>query len=42
MKIICIGRNYRDHASEMGNAVPDEPVFFSKPFTACHWPGQPF
>lgn len=42
MKIICIGRNYREHAVEMGSAVPDEPVFFSKPSTACHWPGQPF
>ena len=40
MKIICIGRNYRDHASELGNAVPDEPVFFLKPTTACLYPGQ--
>lgn len=41
MKIICIGRNYRDHATELGNAVPDEPVFFLKPTTACLYPGQP-
>ncbi len=40
MKIICIGRNYRDHAKELGNAVPDEPVFFLKPTTACLYPGQ--
>ncbi len=40
MKIICIGRNYRDHATEMGSAVPDEPVFFLKPTTACLYPGQ--
>src|SRR6188768_2485129 len=40
MKIICIGRNYRDHAAELGNAVPTEPVFFLKPTTACLYPGQ--
>ena len=31
MKIICIGRNYVDHAKELGNNVPDEPMFFFKP-----------
>jgi acylpyruvate hydrolase len=31
MKIICIGRNYLDHATELGNAVPSEPMFFLKP-----------
>jgi 2-keto-4-pentenoate hydratase/2-oxohepta-3-ene-1,7-dioic acid hydratase in catechol pathway len=31
MKIICIGRNYIDHASELGNSVPSEPMFFLKP-----------
>ncbi|MBS1582117.1 MAG: fumarylacetoacetate hydrolase family protein [Bacteroidetes bacterium] len=41
MKIICIGRNYGDHARELGNAVPEEPVFFLKPTTACLYPGQP-
>ncbi|MBL8981614.1 MAG: fumarylacetoacetate hydrolase family protein [Gemmatimonadetes bacterium] len=31
-KIVCIGRNYADHAKELGNAVPDkEPLFFLKP-----------
>lgn len=40
MKIICIGRNYREHATELGNAVPSEPVFFLKPTTACLYPGQ--
>lgn len=30
MKIICIGRNYADHAKELGNAIPDEPVIFIK------------
>lgn len=41
MKIICIGRNYREHAAEMGSPVPDEPVFFLKPATACVYPGKP-
>jgi acylpyruvate hydrolase len=40
MKIICIGRNYKEHAAELGNAVPTEPVFFLKPTTACLYPGQ--
>lgn len=40
MKIICIGRNYRDHAMELGNDVPQEPVFFLKPTSACLYPGQ--
>jgi len=34
MKIICIGRNYRAHAHELGNEVPDQPVVFLKPSTA--------
>ncbi len=34
MKIICIGRNYADHAKELNNAVPTEPVIFMKPDTA--------
>lgn len=34
MKIICIGRNYGEHAKELGNAVPDEPVVFLKPESA--------
>jgi acylpyruvate hydrolase len=34
MKIICIGRNYADHAKEMNAAVPTAPVFFMKPDTA--------
>lgn len=34
MKIICIGRNYADHAKELHNAVPEEPVVFMKPPTA--------
>lgn len=34
MKIICIGRNYVDHAKELGNAVPSRPLVFMKPSTA--------
>lgn len=41
MKVICIGRNYVDHATELGNAVPEEPIFFLKPETAVVYPGKP-
>ena len=34
MKIVCIGRNYADHAAELGNTVPSEPLFFFKPESA--------
>ena len=34
MKIICIGRNYADHAKEMKAALPSEPLYFLKPDTA--------
>lgn len=34
MKIICIGRNYLDHAKELNNPVPKEPLIFMKPSTA--------
>jgi len=30
-KIVCVGRNYRDHAKELGNDVPKEPLIFLKP-----------
>ncbi|MDE1176848.1 MAG: fumarylacetoacetate hydrolase family protein [Edaphobacter sp.] len=30
-KIVCVGRNYRDHATEMGNDIPTEPLLFLKP-----------
>ena len=42
MKIICIGRNYADHAKELNNAVPTEPVFFMKPDTALLPAGSDF
>lgn len=34
MKIVCIGRNYGEHAKELGNAIPEEPVVFLKPTSA--------
>lgn len=42
MKIICIGRNYVDHAKELNNPVPKEPVFFCKPDSALLASGKPF
>jgi len=42
MKIICIGRNYSEHAKELNNAVPTEPVFFIKPDTALLIRNRPF
>lgn len=42
MKIFCVGRNYADHAKELGNAVPDEPVIFMKPKSALLQPHTPF
>ncbi len=42
MKIICIGRNYANHAKELNNAVPTEPVFFMKPDTALLKDGESF
>lgn len=42
MKILCIGRNYALHAKELGNDIPQEPVFFLKPDTAISPKGHPF
>ena len=42
MKIICIGRNYANHAKELGNTITSEPVFFLKPDTAISPKGHPF
>ena len=42
MKIICIGRNYVDHAKELNNEVPDKPVFFLKPDSALVIANRPF
>ncbi|MDX1652393.1 MAG: fumarylacetoacetate hydrolase family protein [Brumimicrobium sp.] len=42
MKIICIGRNYMDHAKEMNADAPEEPMFFMKPDTAILPRKNPF
>jgi 2-keto-4-pentenoate hydratase/2-oxohepta-3-ene-1,7-dioic acid hydratase in catechol pathway len=39
-KIVCVGRNYRDHATELGNEVPKEPLLFLKPPSALLAPGS--
>ena len=40
-KIVCVGRNYRDHAAELGNAMPTEPLLFFKPPSAIIASGEP-
>ena len=42
MKIICVGRNYSEHAKELKNPIPSEPVLFLKPETALIPNKQPF
>lgn len=42
MKIICIGRNYANHAKELGNTVPTEPIYFMKPDSALLPKKTPF
>ena len=42
MKIICIGRNYANHALELGNPVPSEPVIFLKPQSSILSHKHPF
>lgn len=42
MKIICIGRNYIDHAKELNNPIPKSPLIFMKPSTALLTDGKPF
>jgi len=40
-KIVCVGRNYREHAKELGNEVPKEPLIFLKPPSSVVWEGDP-
>ena len=40
-KIVCVGLNYKDHAGEVGKALPAEPLLFIKPSTAVIGPGEP-
>jgi len=42
MKIICIGRNYVEHAKELNNPLPTKPIFFLKPESAIVLKNQPF
>ncbi len=42
MKIICIGRNYAEHALELGNEIPENPVIFMKPDTALFRNGNQY
>ncbi len=42
MKIFCVGRNYLDHAKELGNDIPEEPVIFMKPKNALLPTYSPF
>jgi 2-keto-4-pentenoate hydratase/2-oxohepta-3-ene-1,7-dioic acid hydratase in catechol pathway len=39
-KVICVGRNYADHAKELGNDVPKEPLIFLKPQSSVIWNGD--
>jgi 2-keto-4-pentenoate hydratase/2-oxohepta-3-ene-1,7-dioic acid hydratase in catechol pathway len=40
-KIVCVGLNYKDHAGEVGKALPAEPLLFIKPTSAVIGPGDP-
>ncbi len=42
MKIICIGRNYSEHAKELNNPLPEKPVFFMKPDSSILKNNKPF
>lgn len=39
-KIVCVGRNYAEHAKELGNEIPDKPVLFLKPASALIYSGE--
>lgn len=40
-KVLCVGKNYADHAQEMGGPPPERPMLFLKPSTAVVGPGDP-
>lgn len=40
-KIVCVGRNYAEHAAELGNEVPKEPLIFLKPPSCAIGPDEP-
>ena len=39
-KVVCVGKNYADHAAEMGGEVPSEPIIFIKPNTSVIGPNE--
>jgi 5-carboxymethyl-2-hydroxymuconate isomerase len=39
-KIVCVGRNYAEHAIELGNEIPEKPVVFIKPASAVIYSGE--
>ena len=39
-KIVCVGRNYVEHAKELGNEMADKPVLFLKPASALIYSGE--
>ena len=39
-KIVCVGRNYAEHAKELGNEIPEKPVVFLKPASALIYSGE--
>jgi len=39
-KIVCVGRNYAEHAKELGNKIPDKPVLFLKPASSVIYSGE--
>ncbi|KAK0399035.1 hypothetical protein QR680_002877 [Steinernema hermaphroditum] len=40
-KIVCVGRNYADHAKELGNAIPKKPMIFLKSLNSYVTEGEP-
>jgi len=40
-KVVCVGKNYREHAAEMGGEAPEEPLLFLKPSTSVIGSGDP-
>lgn len=40
-KVVCVGRNFTEHAAELGNDVPEQPLVFLKPNTSVIGPGEP-
>lgn len=39
-KLVCVGRNYSEHAKELGNAIPEKPLIFIKPASAVIYSGE--